>query len=456
VPDIDVLVAGAGAGGLAAAVAAAQRGAAVVVAEATETFRVDSNTAMSTSMVPAGGSRWQEAAGIEDSPDGFLADIRRKTRDRAHPVVARALVDVAPGLVAWLADDVGVPLELVTDFNYPGHSVHRCHAVADRSGRTLHRHLLAAAEASGITLMVPMRLDDLQVDQSGAVSGVILENPDGARETVTTGAVVLATNGFGANAEMVSKHIPEMNEALYFGGHGSRGDAMLLAERYGLDLADMDAYQGHGSVATPHGVLTTWATVMHGAVIMDRHGRRFADETIGYSEFARLVLDRDGGEAWLVLDGAIDQACRVFADYADLIEAGAVRWVETSADLAGRIGADPSVVHDTLAQAASSAEGSADDPLGRRDWEAALKPPYGVVRITGALFHTQGGLDVDASARVLRSGKPVPGLYAAGGAAVGMSGRGADGYLAGNGLLAALGLGFLAGQATTQESREES
>ena len=64
--------------------------------------------------------------------------------------------------------------------------------------------------------------------------------------------------------------------------------------------------------------------------------------------------------------------------------------------------------------------------------------------MTGALFHTQGGLLVDEHARVLRDRRPVAGLYAAGGAAAGMSGHGAAGYLAGNGLLAALGLGYLA------------
>jgi fumarate reductase flavoprotein subunit len=55
---------------------------------------------------------------------------------------------------------------------------------------------------------------------------------------------------------------------------------------------------------------------------------------------------------------------------------------------------------------------------------------------------------VGPRAGVLRDGAEVPGLFAAGGAAVGMSGHGASGYLAGNGLLAAVGLGYLAGRQT--------
>ena len=69
------------------------------------------------------------------------------------------------------------------------------------------------------------------------------------------------------------------------------------------------------------------------------------------------------------------------------------------------------------------------------------------VRVTGALFHTQGGLVVDSGARVLREdGSPLPNLFAGGGAARGLSGPSRWGYLSGNGLLTATVLGRLAGQ----------
>ena len=76
----------------------------------------------------------------------------------------------------------------------------------------------------------------------------------------------------------------------------------------------------------------------------------------------------------------------------------------------------------------------------------ALRPPYRAIKVTGALFHTQGGLAVDANARVLRrAGTPFPNMFAAGGAAAGVSGGQASGYLSGNGLLTATVLGRLAG-----------
>ena len=74
--------------------------------------------------------------------------------------------------------------------------------------------------------------------------------------------------------------------------------------------------------------------------------------------------------------------------------------------------------------------------------------------MTGALFHTQGGLVIDASCRVKRNdGTVFPNLFAAGGAAVGVSGSTAAGYLSGNGLLTATVLGRLAGQAAAQMLR---
>lgn len=445
--DIDVVVAGAGAAGLAAALYCAEAGHSVVLAEARESYREGSNTAMSTAMVPAGGSRWQRESGIDDSPERFYDDVMRKTGGKADATIAGALTGVAPELVEWLAGPCDVPLELVTDFPYPGHSRDRCHAVEDRAGRTLHGHLSRArSERPEITFAIPMRLTGVETDDDGAVAAAMLAPPGGEPDRIETGAVVLATSGYGAEPELVKRHAPEAAKALYFGGGGSTGDALAIGQALGADTGYLDAYQGHGSVAHPHGVLVTWATVMHGAVLVNSAGERFGDETAGYSEYAALVLAQPEHTAWVVYDERVHDACRRFHDYATLLEARAVRWADDVAALAATVGAPEERLTGTLDQARGAARGSRGDEFGRSFWEQPLEPPYAAVKVTGALFHTQGGLLVDGDARVLRGGKPIQGLYAAGGAAAGMSGRGADGYLAGNGLLAALGLGYLAGR----------
>ncbi len=453
-PDIDVVVAGAGAAGLAAALSAADAGLGVALMEASETFRAGNNTSMSTSMIPSAGSRWQRAEGIDDSPDVLFADTMKKTKGQADEVVTRALAEVSVELGEWLADACHIPLELVTDVWFPGHSKLRHLCVPDRAGRTLHRHLLAAMEARPeITLITPLRVTGFEELGEG-LAGVTAERPDDTTERLTTRALVLATNGYGANSELVRRYIPEIADGLYFGGDHSNGDALLIGEPLGADVGFLDSYQGHASVATPHGVLLTWTSVMNGAIVINSNGERFGDESTGYSEYAVPVLQQPGGIAWVIYDEAIHEKALPFADYQDLLTAKGVRWVDDVAALATLIGAPQGTVRATMEHAEAVASGSAEDPFGRTLWPHVLTPPYAAVKVTGALFHTQGGLRVDGDAAVLRDGEPIPGLYAAGGAAAGISGHGAEGYMSGNGLLSALGLGYLAGRAIARVSTE--
>jgi fumarate reductase flavoprotein subunit len=444
--DIDVIVAGAGGAGLTAAIRAAEQGASVAVLEWRERFQHSNNTSMSTAMIPAAGSRWQAGADVDDDPDLFLADILAKTDGTADRTIARALVDVAPEMVAWLADGCDIPLSLVTDFVYPGHSRPRCHTVPGRSGASLLEGLIAATRRHElVNIITPLRITGVHHDGARREVSVVAAYPDGSEERLTAGALILATGGFGANPELVKQHIPEIADGAYYGGDGCMGDALSIGRSLDLDIGYLDAYQGHGSLAKPQNVLVTWATVMHGAIVVNIDGRRFGDETVGYSEYARKVLDQPGGEAWILLDRRIDAACRSFKDYQDLLDQGGVRWADDVASLVAATGMDADGLADTLALHAAISAGTTTDPFGRDDRPDPLDFPLGWVRVTGALFHTQGGLMVDEVARVTRGGTPVDGVYASGGAAAGISGHGPGGYMAGNGLLAALGLGYLAG-----------
>ncbi|GAA1300564.1 FAD-dependent oxidoreductase [Pseudonocardia xinjiangensis] len=442
--DVDLVVAGAG-GGLAGALRAAQLGMDVLVVEADEHHLRSNNTSMSTAMIPGAGSRYQRAAGVDDSPERFLTDIAAKTRGQADPRVATALATVSAQLVEWLADHVGMPIELAGDVDYPGHSARRMHTLPGRHGSVLLQGLADAVRTHDrIDLLAPARLVAVGIDRAGDRSAVV-EYPDGRREEISARAVLLATNGFGADPDLVRSHLPEIADVDYHGSAQSRGDALRIGESLGAATGCLDAYQGHAAVSAAARTLVTWTTVMQGALVVDREGRRFGDETVGYSEYAALLAARPGGCGWIVLDERINELCRSFTDFRDVVDSGAVRTADTLGELAERTGMSASVLTAEVTTIAAVARGEALDKYGRTHVAAPLAPPYHAVEVVPALFHTQGGLLVDQHAQVLDTGgAPLGGLYASGGAAVGMSGHGAAGYLAGNGLLPALGLAHLA------------
>ena len=132
---IPVLIVGAGAGGLCAALAAKEAGAAPVVIERDAV--PSGSTALSAGLIPAAGTRFQAAKGIADNPQTFAADIQRKAKNAADAEVVQAVTEAAGGLIEWLADSYGLPFDVVDNFNYPGHSAMRMHGLPSRSGAEL-------------------------------------------------------------------------------------------------------------------------------------------------------------------------------------------------------------------------------------------------------------------------------------------------------------------------------
>ncbi|MET0606423.1 MAG: FAD-binding protein, partial [Beijerinckiaceae bacterium] len=188
--------------------------------------------------------------------------------------------------------------------------------------------------------------------------------------------------------------------------------------------------------------------IMEGGVQVNVDGERFHDESRGYSEAAAEVLAQPGGVAWTIFDRRIAAICRQFEDFRNAEAQGAIIEAATLDELAIRTRLQPSSLQQTFAQVEAVRERGAPDPFGRDFSQVVqLAPPYCAVKATGALFHTQGGLDIDARSRVLRSNGAAFGrLFAAGGAARGVSGPHASGYLSGNGLLTAVALGRIAGR----------
>jgi len=437
-----ILVIGAGACGLVAALTVREAGLDVLVLE--RDASPSGSTALSSGMIPAAGTQRQKQAGIDDTPELMAQDIQNKAKGRADPVITAAVTRASGPAVDWLDALPEVDLALVTGFLYPGHSVERMHAPPNRTGEALMGMLLAAAGRMGVDIVTEAHVTALFADADGRVRGARITRPNGSVEDIGCDHLILACNGYGGNKSMVAEHIPEMARADYFGHAGNQGDAVRWGVALGGEAKHMSAYQGHGSVAVPHGILITWALMMEGGIQVNAKGERFSNEHQGYSEQSVAVLAQPGRVAWAIYDERIHALGREFEDYRNACDQRAIIHAGSLEELANRLGVNKG----KLAAAIAETHGDGVDKF-MRDFSAkpGLEPPFYAVKVTGALFHTQGGLRVDAAARVLRAGtnEPLPNLYAGGGAACGVSGPEVSGYLSGNGLLTAVALGRLAG-----------
>jgi len=454
--NVPVVVIGAGAAGICAALAAHELGVEVAVLERDSVPR--GSTALSAGLIPAAGTRFQAAVGIGDSPALFVADLKHKARDQADPALVELVARQAGPTVEWLADRYAFPFSVVHDFDYPGHAARRMHGLPSRSGVELIDRLRQAVDACGIPLIVNATASALYADANRAVRGVEIVRPDGTRDALGCDALILACNGYGGASDLVASYIPEMRDAAYFGHPGNRGDAVLWGEELGAKLEHMPGYQGHGSVAHPHGILISWAVIMEGGFQVNTAGARFSDESLGYSEQAATVLAQRDGIAFDIFDERIAAIARQFADFRQAEASGAVIEAPTLERLAARLNVPLPKLAQSFAEIEEARRSGMPDRFGRRFTSAtSLSPPFKAVKVTGALFHTQGGLKVDREARVLDiNGEQLPNLFAAGGAAAGVSGPRADGYLSGNGLLTATVLGRIAGQAAAALVKQDT
>jgi fumarate reductase flavoprotein subunit len=454
--DVDVLVIGAGACGLAAAIAAHDAGATVAIIEKLD--RPGGNSSLSTGSVPAAGTRFQREAGIDDSTDRFVEDLIRKGGPTDCPDLLRRLVETSAETVEWLVDSVGARMALVTAYKHVGHSVPRLHAPVSRRGQDLVDDLLTAVEKRGIALAVGNGARTLVSDASGGVIGADVETRNGERHRIAARKTILAVNGFAGNRDLVSRFCPEVSGAQYFGARGSTGEAVLWGEQIGAALGNIGAYQGYAAVSDPHGSLLSWTTIEKGGIIVNGAGHRFGDESAGYSGYTPNVMAQ-GGPCFAIFDQRIFDITAAEEEFVELANYGGVKKAATPEALAAFHRLDAAAIAATLDDYNKAARGEKSDAFDRRDF--ALAPLTGdlyICRVVPGLFHTQGGLMVDIDGRVLRAnGKPIANLFAGGGAAAGLSGKtGAGGYASGNGLLSAVGLGRLAGLAATHELRHEA
>ena len=450
---VPVLIAGGGACGLVAGLAASDAGATALVLE--QDAEPAGSTAMSYGAICAAGTEAQQDAGVDDRAEWLIEDILAITRGETDADLARVIATGAGPAIEWLMGRHGIALTVETSWTGMGHRRPRLHAPADRSGRTLMNQLQEAVAAAGVDVVTSAKVSAVFADSTGRVSGVAVSRPDGAVETIGCDTLIIATCGFGANPDMIAEHLPRMRDARYYGHEGNRGDGIAWGLALGGAVADMGAYQALGSLADPQSIVIPHTLLIGGGVQVNLRGERFENELKNISGQALTILEQPDGVCWIVYDERLHAAAlERFAEYRDAAEVRACKTASTIDELAATCKLPASELSATLDRVARLALDNETDEFGRRfNANEILTPPYYAIRVTGALFHTQGGLCVDGDARVVTpTGDPLPNVYAGGGAARSVSGPGEWGYLPGMGLCTAVTLGRIAGDAAARQA----
>jgi fumarate reductase flavoprotein subunit len=443
--SVPVIVIGGGACGLTAALAVRDAGAEVMVLERGATPL--GSTSMSQGMIMAAGTKEQAKHGQADSPDQLYEDILAKARGQTDPALARLVADNAGKTVDWLTENHGVILTFDPDWKGLGHTNRRLHGPPSRTGNELLGMLIRANEDAGTTLLTNTRVTHLFADPDGRVRGVKILRPDGGEDEIGCEAVILATCGFGGNKAMVERYMPNEAHLVYHGWEYNEGDGIRWGMALGGAVADMGAFQALGSLAEPHRVLINYQPLIEGGVMINTNGERFSHELENVSGQGIVVAAQPGRIAWIVYGQHQHEFSKDLYEYKEASGVGAIRKAESIEALAQIIGAPVETLSATLAQVSDFANARATDPFGRSfDAKSDFGLPLYAARVTGALFHTQGGLEVDAHAQVKkREGGVLPNLFAGGGAARSISGPSYWGYLPAAGICMAVTLGRIAG-----------
>ncbi|OED35559.1 hypothetical protein AB833_30585 [Chromatiales bacterium (ex Bugula neritina AB1)] len=454
---VPVLIIGSGACGLTAALAARQSGAEVVVLE--RDITPHGSTGMSYGAICAAGTRLQQAEGIDDNAEDLTQDILTATRELTCESLAALIAENSAPVVDWMTEELGFELTVETAWTGLGHRQPRLHAPAGRSGVQLMGMLLRACEDAGVIILTQARMTELLVQADDTVYGVRFERPDGSTETVNCQTVILATCGFGANSKWVDHYIPDLSGARYFGHEGNDGGGIEQAMALGAAVDDMGSYQSLGSLADPESLVIPHTLMISGGVQINTNGKRFENELEDISGQALTILEQPAGICWIVYDQTRHEAALAnFQDYKTACEMKAPKHAPSWLELSKLMQVPAAALEETMNAVASHCRHQTTDEFGRPfNTEAELQAPYFAIRVTGALFHTQGGLLVNNEARVVKTdGRAMPNLFAGGGAARSVSGPGGWGYLPGMGLCTAVTLGYLAGRNAAEQCRNSA
>jgi 3-oxo-5alpha-steroid 4-dehydrogenase len=448
--EADVVIAGYGIAGAAAAVEAADAGADVLVLERAGSWGGAASMAGGFIYL-GGGTPIQKACGFDDSVDNMTAFLNVAMGPGADE---NRIADYCGGSLEhfdWLVG-CGVPFK-AEFFSEPGWEPMGDEGLAYSGGENsypfntiappaprghvpqmsnkkpgeasagymLMKPLVETATRLGARAVYDVRVQSLIVESDGRVAGITARQYGKDIAVRARRAVVLATGSFAYNDAMVAQYAPRIAGRPAASVEQHDGQGIRMAQALGADLAHMDA--------TEVAIFIEPQQLVRG-ILVNARGQRYVPEDTYPGRIGQLTLYNQDNTAYLIIDGDAQEEATA-APSPHLMMRPATWVCETVADLEAEIGLPAGCLQATVEYYNAGAARGADPLMHKKtQWLRPIGSPVGAIDLrnsTGGF--TLGGLLTSLSGEVLHvSGDPIPGLFAAGRCTAGLA---AWGYASG-------------------------
>jgi len=448
----DLVVVGAGAAGLTAAVAAAEAGVKdIIMLESRKGVGGNGNFVLGCF---AAESKVQRFHGIECRKDDTFKMLMRYHHWKTNPRLVRSLVNKSADTIEWL-EKQGVVWGGVLS-HFPGQTprAHHYAVGAATTGAAIMGALRQSCDRFGVKILTETRGTNLVMDK-GKVTGV-KATAKGKELGIRAKSVIVATGGMYGNEEMIQKSIlwPQTYETRQFVSWGlpHPGDGVAMLTEAGAAREGRVMLEMHAPVFAGELKLTTYVVpISHLTIWVNKNGERFADETISdlFAEGANAVCRQPDKVMYSLFDEDIKQAVlkRGYSEF-ELVcgallsggkpknpndikanterldkdlkieeEKGFVKIASSWKEIAKYIGADPKVLKATIDEYNSYCDKGHDDDFAKdRDALRPLhRPPFYALKCAACVNTVHGDIKCNHHMSVLNTqDQPIAGLYAAG------------------------------------------
>ena len=433
----DVVVIGAGASGISAAIEAKQAGLSVVLLE--KMPRIGGNSSRATGGMNGVNSQLQIEEGIIDSEKSYLADTLEAGHYQNDRYLAEILVEKSGQALDWL---IGFGADLTDLGRLAGHQMDRTHRPS--GGAPVGSEVVRVLGDQLVRLEINLRVENKVIEllyEDNQVTGVLVRNEEGREYEIMAHAVVIASGGFGGSSERFVFYNPDLKGFKTTNHAGATGDYIDLVADLPIDLIDMEKIQAHPTVEPHFGILITEAIRGNGGILINVEGNRFTDEMAFRDILSDEMRQQPQGQNFLIFDESIRKGLSAADAYINMHLA---KEAQTIDEMAQKLGLDTAVLTRSIERYNGFVAGGSDDDFGRRDLPVQLRAPFYAILVEPGVHYCMGGLPINENAQVLdRDGNPISGLFACGEATGGIHG---NNRLGGNSMTDSIVFGRIAGQ----------